>query len=93
MRQSVNNEFPSNLTDMFKYNRDVNHYETRQSDDLFVPMHRTNIRKFSVAVHGAKVWNSIPCKIKNATSVSCFKYKFFGTIELTEFLSYKPRKY
>ena len=75
MYQSVNSELPTMLSDIFKYNRDVNRYVTRQSDDLFVPMHRTNIRRNAIAVHGSKVWNAIQNNIKMAASLSCFKFK------------------
>ena len=64
MYQCINKELPTMFVDMFKYTRDLSHYETRHSDNLYVPMHRTNARKCSVAVHGSKVWNSIPADIK-----------------------------
>ena len=52
---------------------EVHDRNTRQSNELHVKFARTDVRKFSLRIHGARIWNDIPMYIKHATSVNVFK--------------------
>ena len=64
---------PNVFTDYFIHNRDIHHHETRGSDDLNVPYGRLDIRKFSLKISGAKLWNSLPGYVKESNSFVSFK--------------------
>ena len=57
----------------FIRNRDIHHHETRGSVDLNVPYGRLDIRKFSLKISGAKLWNSLPGYVKESNYLVSFK--------------------
>ena len=76
MYQCVNKETPELFLNFFCTNSDFHDHDTRHAADLYVPYGRLDIRKFSIIIHGANVWHSIPAQIKNAQSVHVFKQQF-----------------
>ena len=66
MYNYINGILPTTFTEYFERNRNVHQCNTRQADDLQVPFARLNVRKFSIKIHGAQVWNSLPQYIKSA---------------------------
>ena len=59
MYQCVNKETPELFLNFFCTNSDFHDHDTRHAADLYVPYGRLDIRKFSIIIHGANVWNSI----------------------------------
>ena len=76
MYNYINGILPTTFSEYFERNRNVHQCNTRQADDLRVPFARLNVREFSIKIHGAQVWNSLPQYIKSATSINDFKKKF-----------------
>ena len=75
MYNSINGILPSTFSFYFVRNRDVHQCNTRQADDLRVPFGRLDVRKFSIKIHGAQVWNSLPQYIRSASAINDFKKK------------------
>ena len=75
MYNYIHGILPTNFSEYFERNRNVHQCNTRQADDLRVPFARLNVRIFSIKIHGAQVWNSLPQYIKSATSINDFKKK------------------
>ena len=64
---------PNLFDGFFQRTNEVHDRNTRQSNELHVKFARTDVRKFSLRIHGARIWNNIPMHIKHATSVNVFK--------------------
>ena len=68
-----------NLTDIFEgffvKNRDRNVHQcnVRNADELYVPYARLDVRKFSLKIAGAKLWNVLPNHIKESNSIDILK--------------------
>ena len=60
---------------LFERNRDrnVHQYDVRNADELYVPYARLDVRKFSLKIPGAKLWNVLPNYIKESSSFDMFK--------------------
>ena len=80
--KSLNGLVPEYLTSKF-VTRNVSNYALRDSaNKLVVPFPRTNYMKNSFSYSGATLWNSLPCNIRessslnqlNAFSIQIFKY-------------------
>ena len=54
-------------------NRNIHNYELRNGHDIQVPYGRLDIRRFSIIVAGANLWNSLPVYVKNARTIHLFK--------------------
>ena len=76
MYQFIHKEAPERFLNLFHTNSNFHDHDTRHSEDLNVPYGRIDVRKFSIKIHGAKLWNSIPDQIKNAQSIYMFKQQF-----------------
>ena len=57
----------------FHINRNIHYYELRDADDIQVPYGRLEIRRFSIIIAGAILWNSLPVYVKNASTIHLFK--------------------
>ena len=57
----------------FQRNADVHDHNLRNANDLYVPYGRLDIRKFSIKIAGANLWNSLPSLVKNSQSIHTFK--------------------
>ena len=64
MYRCIHKEAPEMFLNSFHTNSDFHDHDTRHSEDLHVPYGRIDVRKFSIKMHGAKLWNSIPDQIK-----------------------------
>ena len=73
MYNYLHGDTPNVFTDYFIRNRDIHHHETRGSVDLNVPYGRLDIRKFSLKISGARLWNSLTGYIKESNSLVSFK--------------------
>ena len=67
---------PYYRSDMFTLHKALNDYSIRSSNtDLVLPKIRTNYYKNSFVFLGVKVWNALPCSLKQETSLDRFKAK------------------
>ena len=75
MYQFVNGNLPDIFNGFFVRNRDrnVHQYNVRNADELYVPYARLDVRKFSLKIFGAKLWNLLPTYIKESSSLDMFK--------------------
>ena len=64
---------PDIFNDFCASNRNVHDHETRQACDLHVPYGRLDIRRNSMKIHGANMWNSIPENIKKIRFYKCIQ--------------------
>ena len=60
----------------FTKNKAVHSYNTRRSNDIRLPLPRTNWGKQTFIFHAAKDWNSLPNDLKECNFLSIFKSKF-----------------
>ena len=72
--KSLNGLVPEYLSSKF-VKRNETRYSLRDSVNykLFVPFPRTNFMKNSFTNGGAVLWNSLPCHVREAKSLSQFK--------------------
>ena len=75
MYRYVSGLLPSLFNSMFKYNRDISSYNTRQSALLYLPMHKYSFFSKCLRINGVKIWNSLVIKIECRCSLVSFKYK------------------
>ena len=73
--QFVNENLPDIFNCFFEWNRDrnVHQYDVHNADQLYVPNARLDVRKFSLKISGAKLWNVLPNSIKESSSLDMFK--------------------
>ena len=64
---------PTVFLDLFKFNRDIHSYMTRQKDNIHVPIARTNYMLRSISVKGARIWNKYSDQINPDCSPLCHK--------------------
>ena len=53
--------------------RNVHQYNVPNPDELYVPYARWDVRKFSLKISAAKLWNVLPNCIKESSSIDIFK--------------------
>ena len=70
-----NNLLPVVFRNYFTHTSETHNYETRQRNNIHISYCRTDIGQTSTCYFGAKLWNSLPVKIKESTSLSIFKTK------------------
>ena len=73
MYKHIKSNIPTLFSTFYQKNNSIHGHNTRTSDDLYVPMAKTNVRKFSIRIKGPLVWNSIPTAIRNCKSLFIFK--------------------
>ena len=83
MYKCLNESVPQFLRNYFTRNNSIHEYSTRGANEIHVPFGRLDIRNFSIRIHGAKVWNSLPSFVKQSRSLELFKntlrnYLFFS---------------
>ncbi len=77
-----NNLAPSYLVDMFNSNDSVHSYNTRHASQLRSTKNRTAHYHQSFTVSSHKLWNDLPSKIQNCTTLPSFKnalYRLYFT--------------
>ena len=71
----LNEQSAPSLRQAFVKNKDLNRdYDLRSNDnDLALPKPKTNFLKRSFSYSAAKLWNSLPSEVKEASSLYQFK--------------------
>ena len=75
MYNYIHGILPTPFSAYFERNRNVHHIIHGMQMICRYHFARLNVRIFSIKIHGAQVWNSLPQYIKSATSVNDFKKK------------------
>ena len=76
MFKSVNELYPSNISEGFSHVNEKNPYNLRECNSkLCLPHPKTEFLKRSFNYRGAKLWNSLPKKLREAKSINDFKHK------------------
>jgi hypothetical protein len=70
-----NDLLPSSFNDYFIEVNQVHHYNTRSSNNIYVPFCKTNIRQFSASFQGPKLFNMLSSDMRNAYSLRSFQIK------------------
>ena len=74
MYECLYGTIPEIFGNYFQRNADVHDHNLRNANDnLYVPYGRLDIRKFSIKIAGANLWNSLPSFVKNSQSIHIFK--------------------
>ena len=73
MYNTINSNVPTLFENFFRQNNNIHRYETRISQNLHLTKCKSNVRKFSVRINGAMVWNSLPEDLKQSHSLLIFK--------------------
>ena len=73
MYNTINSVVPTLFTSFFQQNVYFHRYNTRRAYDLHVPLGKTNVRKFSIRINGAMVWNTLPESVRESQSLMVFK--------------------
>ena len=73
MYRSIHESLPELFDNFFLTNRDFHGHELRDADDLYIPYAKLDIRRFTIKIHGGKLWNALPAQIHNSESIHIFK--------------------
>ena len=73
MYECLYGTIPEIFRNYFQINADVHDHNLRNANDLYVPYGRLDIRKFSIKIAGANLWNYLPSFVKNSQSIHIFK--------------------
>ena len=76
MYSALHNLLPEYFNSMFAPNSTVHTHYTRSSNAVHCQQYRLNISKFSIRIHGSKLWNSLPIEMQCLPSLKTFKKKF-----------------
>ena len=69
-----NNLLPAVISEMFSKNADVHHYNTRQRENLHVPLCKSQAMSRTIKYQGVVLWNLFKSKLKcNNCKLSVFK--------------------
>ena len=68
---------PDSITNLFTTVDSVHSYQTRaaKSGNLYIPKSLHSSAQKSISNNGAKVWNEIPCEIRDSGTVHSFKLR------------------
>ncbi len=85
MYKCMNGMCPEYLTSSIKPISKIHKLNLRSVEDkkLYVPKPKTELYRKCFAYSGAKVWNSLPLSVKNATSVNEFKHLYLCNVKQT----------
>ena len=77
MYKSQNGDLPEIFDNYNQTHGDIHVHgrETGNADALYVPYGIHDIRRTSISIYGADVWNSIPTYIQSSESIEIFKRK------------------
>ena len=73
MYRSLHGTLPDYMSDQIHYVHELNVRETRQANQLYVPMPRKELYRQSFQYTGTTFYNSVPHEIKDTLSLSTFK--------------------
>ena len=68
---------PDSFTNLFRTVDSVHYYQTRaaESRNLYIPKSLQSNAQKSILNKGAKLWNEIPCEIRDSRTIHSFKEK------------------
>ena len=76
MYKTLNRMTPEYLRSSFVFHNNLNSYHLRNTENtLTLPQPRTDYLKKSFSYSGARLWNSLPIELWQATSLNDFKTK------------------
>ena len=75
MYQLSVNELPSVFSHMFRRNRSIHKYPTRQRDAYHLPRTRTIFAQNTIIFTGPRYWNDLPTQITDCSSLYSLKRK------------------
>ena len=67
----INNHLPDSFSNLF--NTRTYNYNIKNNNNLIIEKYRTNKKKLSLRVKGAKCWNQLPDNLKSIKSLKLFK--------------------
>ena len=78
MYKFVHNLLPPSVSSMFTLVRNSHSYPTRSSvtNDIALPLPRSEMYKRMLPFNGPKVWNSVPHQMRNSSSLDQFKKSY-----------------
>ena len=78
MYKFVHNLLPPSVSSMFTLVRNSHSYPTRSSvtNDIALPLPRSEMYKKMLPFNGPKVWNSVPHQMRNSSSLDQFKKSY-----------------
>lgn len=80
MYQVTHNMMPNSFCTMYTFNSAIHAYCTRSKNNIHVDQYRTNVHKYSIKIHGTKLWNSLPITLRQLPSLSQFKKAYKTTL-------------
>ena len=77
MYKCQNKLLPDFITNLFRTVDSVYSYQTRvaESGNLYIPKSLHSSTQKSISNKGAKIWNEIPCEIRDSGTIHSFKEK------------------
>ena len=73
-------DLPNHFNDMFIYNSSIHTHDTRQNDEIHVPIIRSNLLKMSVRYQGVTSWNTLSKSLVINCTLFTFKKRLKGLI-------------
>ena len=70
---AINKILPSIFDTFFTLTRNIHTHDSRRKSNLQTVLATSNVRKFSLAVRGVSLWNSLPDDVKESPSLAQFK--------------------
>ena len=73
--KSINGLSPVYMNDLFTFTRDIIERNTRSAEigDLYVPTTVKHVYQQSIQYNGAKMWNALPQRVRNSSTLPDFK--------------------
>ena len=69
---------PNNFDEYFEYNSNINQYNTRNTNKMYVPFYHYNFSRTTVSFKGPQSWNLLPDDLKESSTIrSGKKYKSY----------------
>ena len=72
MYECLNGNIPDISRNYFQRNADVHDHNLRNVNDLYAPYGRLDIKKFSIKIAEANLWNYLPSFVKSSETVHIF---------------------
>ena len=69
---AINKILPSIFDTFFTLTRNIHTHDSRRKSNLQTVLATSNVRKFSLAVRGVSLWNSLPDDVKESPSLAQF---------------------
>jgi hypothetical protein len=73
VHKAINGNLPDQFNCLFSLNSSVHDHHTRQSSQIHIIHSRIRARRYSIKIHGSRLWNSLDKNIINSPSFNIFK--------------------